>query len=250
MVCRKLTLHSYLVVCRKFILNYTEMIIATGMLVTLMALTASAICLMLYCCDDNGYTSSGSGSSSCWGSARRVVQTQLPAMLLRGLKCCLGDKATACLGRQYDYVVYQRNPIMQVLYVSLINGAYVVWLVYGYGLLPTYLATSTHHFLATVLLIIAQVSFYLACTVRPGSISDSNMSCFDHQPYDGLLYVRGTMCRSCRIVKPARSKHCSLCGVCVPMFDHHCIWYGTYPYITSSYSLQYMSTHPLLLRIL
>lgn len=205
------------------------MIIATGMLVTLMALTASVICLMLYCCDndDEGYTSSGSGrSSSWWVCARRVVQIQLPAMVLRGLKCCLGDNAMACLGRQYDYVVYQRNPIMQVVYVSLINGAYLVWLVYGYGLLPTYLATSTHHFLATLLLLIAQVSYYLACTVRPGSISGSNMSCFDHQPYDGLLYVRGTTCRSCRVVKPARSKHCSLCGVCVPMFDHHCIWYG------------------------
>ncbi|NWS75044.1 ZDHC4 palmitoyltransferase, partial [Crotophaga sulcirostris] len=42
--------------------------------------------------------------------------------------------------------------------------------------------------------------------------------------YDDVLFRKGIMCPTCNLEKPARSKHCSLCSVCVYRFDHHCVW--------------------------
>ena len=43
-------------------------------------------------------------------------------------------------------------------------------------------------------------------------------------PYDHALYQPGQVCRTCHFLKPARSKHCSLCNACISKHDHHCVW--------------------------
>lgn len=43
-------------------------------------------------------------------------------------------------------------------------------------------------------------------------------------PYDFSLYHPGSTCRTCQLLKPARSKHCSVCKKCISKMDHHCIF--------------------------
>ncbi|EGD73136.1 hypothetical protein PTSG_04849 [Salpingoeca rosetta] len=40
--------------------------------------------------------------------------------------------------------------------------------------------------------------------------------------HDGSGRLR--LCTKCKIIKPDRCRHCSICGACVLKFDHHCPW--------------------------
>ncbi|NXM87576.1 ZDHC4 palmitoyltransferase, partial [Oenanthe oenanthe] len=58
-----------------------------------------------------------------------------------------------------------------------------------------------------------------------GTVTKSNAtSLVKVYAYDGVLFQKGLVCPTCTVEKPARSKHCSVCGTCVHRFDHHCVW--------------------------
>lgn len=67
-------------------------------------------------------------------------------------------------------------------------------------------------------------SFVLASVADPGIVNKETVSRYaDNYPYDAMLYYAKD-CRTCLVRRPARSKHCSICGHCTARYDHHCPW--------------------------
>lgn len=67
------------------------------------------------------------------------------------------------------------------------------------------------------------VATLLCALSNPGIVNSKSTKSYPYQP-NQLIFFRDNKCNSCQIVKPARSKHCSVCGHCYLLYDHHCVW--------------------------
>ena len=116
-----------------------------------------------------------------------------------------------------------RTCLFQILYMLLVavihgvaihDGLYVVVMADPHG---------SHLCWVFVLLFTNLLLYIICCHSNPGELTADD-ELFQQSlvsfPYDGKLYHSGVICSTCKIVKPARSKHCSMCH-CL----HHCLYF-------------------------
>ncbi|GKV08898.1 hypothetical protein SLEP1_g20469 [Rubroshorea leprosula] len=143
---------------------------------------------------------------------------------LRFVGAVFGNRGTnAVLFVEY-FCCDRPNPILQFIYLAIIGGTYYIIIKSSFGYLPGYYLSEVHKYTSLLAVGIGILLFILASFSDPGTIKAENVSQYIlAYPYDNIIYSEKE-CSTCKIPKPARSKHCSICNRCVARFDHHCGW--------------------------
>lgn len=143
---------------------------------------------------------------------------------LRFVGFVFGEKAiNAILSVEY-FCCDRPNPVLQIIYLAIIGITYYFIAKSSFSYIPGYYLSGFHRYTSLLGVGIGVFFFLLTSFADPGTVKAENVSQYQSAyPYDNIIYTEKE-CSTCKIPKPARSKHCSICNRCVARFDHHCGW--------------------------
>ncbi|KAI1141237.1 zf-DHHC-domain-containing protein [Hypoxylon sp. FL0543] len=150
----------------------------------------------------------------------RVIWVYIPNTILALDQRLTSGRLTSALGRFGNYIMYDRHPTVLIFFILLLSvGEYM----YLPGVWPR--LSLVNKVLGSISILLPYLFLYLAATGDPGVVTPATHSRYmSHYPYDFSLFHPGKPCRTCGLLKPARSKHCSVCKRCVHKMDHHCVF--------------------------
>ncbi|XXG54291.1 hypothetical protein AAC387_Pa03g2213 [Persea americana] len=116
------------------------------------------------------------------------------------------------------------NPTLQIIYFAIVGVTYFFIAKSSFVYIPGYYISGVHRYTSLLAVGVGVLLFLLTSFSDPGTVTAENVSGYiSVYPYDNIIYTEKE-CYTCKIPRPARSKHCRVCDRCVARFDHHCGW--------------------------
>ncbi|KAJ8620649.1 hypothetical protein MRB53_029178 [Persea americana] len=143
---------------------------------------------------------------------------------LRFAVTVFGSRARDVILSVEHYCCDQPNPTLQILYLAIFGVIYVLLAKSSFVYIPGHYVSGVHRYTSLLGVGVGVLLFLLTSFSDPGTIKAENVSEYlSAYPYDNIIYTEKE-CSTCKIPRPARSKHCHICDRCVARFDHHCGW--------------------------
>jgi hypothetical protein len=154
----------------------------------------------------------------------RRLRVNFPELIMSGLQRCCGSSASGAISRASHTLFYKANPVMQLVYLAIVLGAWSIMFQFGYPYIPNPYMPQWHRSSGYVVFTLCMTSFFVASKTSAGIITSHTLTHYNNYPFDGVLFKPNQVCPTAKIPKLARSKLDRMTQRHVPRFDHYCAW--------------------------